>query len=691
MLDVLKTINVTFQYPGLLLIVLIVSGYFITLWYLKPLRGTVARIEYLFILAIRTLIIALLCILVFKPQVSWQKTAVENKKHLLLIDNSLSVSTSDSDYPSKIKDLCTDLLADQELKSRLAIYTFGDSLRSCSGNNSSQFNSKLSNLTGSLNSDLIRSDLQQNKIASIYLVSDGLFNGGENPLNLKLKVPVHAIVVGLADNSIDLRLEDVYYPETVSSKEQNKWEISVGYQNPGQLFSAEVELNTDKIVSGKQKISIPSGSGFLRVSINPDLPEQKISEIAINVISGQPEKNYVNNKGLFYQKKAGSQDKILIVSAQPSLDYRFLAELCKKNNLSFDRVNPMVGLKEGSTESYKTVIILDLPEQLSPEFAAQLRDAGNGLLVFINSNTSLTAVAGLLKQNLPKQSMLQRGILQNNRNPNSDFLYNLAGSSLSLTNLPEITFLNGINLSGTQYWPVLDVMYQNNLFHTGWIAKSEKTKIAVLNLENFWKLLFEVNNITDSEQISGFLLNLIDYLGSAEGEHRLAVAPDKAVFQSGDAVSFSGKYYDRSFKLQSGQKIRLKLIDRKEEIWLDASGDEYRGSIPLTAPGLYEYIVEVVQNGQIVDAKKGSFKINANSIELSRLNPDSVLMRSLAQKNGGEQIDFKQLKDRLKQLPAISLIKKQNNSAYPTISLWYLLTLVLLFTMEWIWRKLRNL
>jgi len=691
MLDILKTINVTFQYPGLLLIVLIISGYFITLWYLKPLRGIVTRIEYLFVLSIRTIIIALLCTLVFKPQVSWQKTVIENKKHLLLFDNSLSVSTSDSGYPSKVKELCTDLLVDEELNSRLAIYTFGDSLRSCSGSNFPQFNSKLSNLTGSLNSDLIKSDLQQNKIGSIYLVSDGLFNGGENPLNLKLKVPVHAIVACLADNTIDLRLEDVYYPETGSSKEQNKWEISVGYQNPGLPFSAEVELNTDKIVSGKQKISVPSGSGFLRVNINPDLPEQKISEIAINVISGQPEKNYVNNKGLFYQKKAGSQDKILIVSAQPSLDYRFLAELCKKNNLSFDRVNPVLGLKEGSTESYKTIIVLDLPEQLSPEFTAQLRDAGNGLLVFINSNTSLTAVADLLKQNLPKKSVMQRGFLQNNRNPNSEFLYNSAGSSLTLTNLPEISFLNGINLSGAQYWPVLDVVYQNNLINAGWITKSEKTKIAVLNLENFWKLLFEVNNITDSEQISGFLLNLIAYLGSAEGEHRLAVVPDKAVFQSGEAVSFSGKYYDRSFKLQSGQKIRLKLIDRKEEIWLDASGDGYRGAIPLTAPGLYEYIVEVVQNGQVVDAKKGSFKINANSIELSRLNPDSALMGALAQKNGGEQIDFKQLKDRLKQLPAISLIKKQNNSVYPTISLWYLLTLVLLFTMEWIWRKLRNL
>lgn len=65
-------------------------------------------------------------------------------------------------------------------------------------------------------------------------------------------------------------------------------------------------------------------------------------------------------------------------------------------------------------------------------------------------------------------------------------------------------------------------------------------------------------------------------------------------------------------------------------------------------------------------------------------------MRSLAQENGGSVIDFDSLKIKLEQLPEM-VQKKQNISIYPTGTLWYLLALILLFTTEWLWRKIRNL
>jgi len=686
-----KTLSISYQYPGLFLIILLICAYFIALWYLKPLRGKVGRIEYLTIFTVRLLLLSLLIILIFRPQFSWQKNIVEHKKHLLLIDRSLSVSTSDKRYQFRIKELYSGLLKDKKISSKLTVYSFGDSLDSLAETGLEKFDAKFSDLSEALQSKSVEQELQKNKFASLYLVSDGLFNRGENPLNHKFNIPVHTVLAGLADQAVDLRVQDLFFPETVNSAEENKWEVTVGYQNPGTAFSAEVSVNADKKILGKQKLIIPPGTGSLRLNLNPSLPEQQVTEIEVRVESGQQEKNYTNNKCICYQKKADNRDKILIVSGQPSLDYRFLVEFCKKHGISFDRVNPAEGFKNESSASYKTVIILDLPDRLPPDFVSRIQNSENGVLVFINSFTSLPTVAEILKTDLPRQAVLMQGILQNNRNPNSEFLYNSSGEALSLNGYPQVAFVSGISLSPELYWPVLDGQYQNRKFPACWISRSEKAKIAVLNLENFWRLLFEVKNIADNDHVSSFLLNLIEYLAASEGQQRLAVSPAKTVFSSGEPVLFAGKYYDRRFQVQSGQKIRLKLDGRKEEIWLNASGDSYNGVLPVSAPGLYEYTIEVVKSGQIVDQKQGSFKINVNNIELSRLNPDSLLMRNLAEKNGGTVIDFDSLKIKLEQLSEMGLEKKQNISIYPTGTLWYLLGLILLFITEWLWRKIRNL
>lgn len=49
-----------------------------------------------------------------------------------------------------------------------------------------------------------------------------------------------------------------------------------------------------------------------------------------------------------------------------------------------------------------------------------------------------------------------QGIIQNNCNPNSEFLYNSSGEALSLNGYPQVAFVSGISLSPELYWPVLD-------------------------------------------------------------------------------------------------------------------------------------------------------------------------------------------------------------------------------------------
>jgi hypothetical protein len=281
--------------------------------------------------------------------------------------------------------------------------------------------------------------------------------------------------------------------------------------------------------------------------------------------------------------------------------------------------------------------------------------------------------------------------LDNNKNSNSDFLYNTNNKSINLTGSSEVSFLSDINLPSDRFIPVMNCIFQDESIPVGWIANSEAEKLAVVNLENFWKLVFEVKNLGDNDNFSNFMLNLLDYLSIDGNRQRLTVEPIKKLFNSGEKIIVSGNYFDKNFKPQLNQKIRFRLKNRKEEIYLLPNNGQYRGELMLNQAGFYEYMAEVMVGNQIVYQKDGSFKISKNSPELSITNPDTVLLLELATKNKGKIVKFDSLFAWINHLPEANEEQIVKKSRFPTTELWYFLLLIILFTIEWIWRKVRDL
>lgn len=691
MLTAINTLSITFQYPGLLLILLLATVYYICFWYFKPMKLKIGRLEYNFLFINRFLLMSLLILLIFRPEFSWDTNKKEYKKHLILFDNSLSLGLNDKNYPIKTKRLLADLFSKKGYENKISAYAFGDSSFKISDTACLKFKDRFTDLAGAIDSKDIGSGLINQKFASILVVSDGLFNKGENPLNLKIECPLNTVQVGKSDSSVDLRITDASFPKIVSSEKDNKWEVLLDYNNPeSKTFTAKLIISMDKKTISNYTISIPTGSGSLKINANLELPKNQIAEVEILIKSDKIEKNYYNNRSSYYQKKALNSDKILIISSVASLDFYFLSALLKKNGIPFDRINASAGLSAIQNTQYKAVVILNLSNNLPNKFSEQILHSANGMLFFLNSSTSLASAEKILSSDLPANAVLSSVRMEDNNNFGSDFLYNFSGRQISLKNLPEIGSLNGISFPGDRFTPIFNCIYQNRSFPAGWISRNEKSKIAVLNIEDFWRLLFEVNNIADNDQFASYLLNLIEYLGIEGNKQRLTVNSAKKTYLAGEPIKFSGNYYDLNFKEQENERIRIKLNGRKEEIWLSYIAGKYSGMLLVAQPGFYEYTAEVVKNGQVINQKQGNFEIESNNLELNIFNPDSLLLRTLAGKNNGKVIKQDSLNQWVNNLKEVVNNKIIKNHFSPTRSVYCFILIILFFTTEWLWRKIRD-
>jgi len=123
---------------------------------------------------------------------------------------------------------------------------------------------------------------------------------------------------------------------------------------------------------------------------------------------------------------------------------------------------------------------------------------------------------------------------------------------------------------------------------------------------------------------------------------------------------------------------------------LSAGKENYQGTLVVTQPGYYEYRAEVVDEDRTTYLREGSFKVVQNSLENRNITPDPEMLNSLAAKNHGSMIQSDSLIDWLKRKPAVTHKKEMPSSYQITNQLWYLLLLILLLTIEWIWRKIRT-
>ena len=189
----------TFFFVSVLLVCLGLIVYF----YINNARS-LPRWYFAILLALRVLIIIVLLLFIFQPEVVFQRLFASRPQMLVLVDGSQSMSHADRETGPRIGVAKTNLrqggfLSRLDEQFSVSLYKFGASSESISrrGLRSLEADADQTDLTNACTSSLLRH--RRGGVAGIILLTDGIDNSGKRPADEleALGVPIYPVGFGL--------------------------------------------------------------------------------------------------------------------------------------------------------------------------------------------------------------------------------------------------------------------------------------------------------------------------------------------------------------------------------------------------------------------------------------------------------------------------------------------------------------
>ncbi|MGE5693244.1 MAG: vWA domain-containing protein, partial [Candidatus Zixiibacteriota bacterium] len=227
-------------------------------------------------------------------------------------------------------------------------------------------------------------------LAGVVVASDGGNNSGPDPIKTaeKLGVPVYAIAGGEEERALDVGIERINYPPVAFEGTPVKAEFVISAQGVGK---AKLPLVVSR---GNKKVAAPiidfSGDGeqTVEVELTPDSVGTLTFSAGLPVLA--KEEQTKNNRRFFSMRVLKAKLKVLLVSGQPSWNYRFLLEVLEENQrLEVDGIvyglggRPLynvTGLSARNLDGYDVLIFSDFRPGLfsgvETRLVAAIRDKG---------------------------------------------------------------------------------------------------------------------------------------------------------------------------------------------------------------------------------------------------------------------------------------------------------------------------
>ena len=212
-----------------------------------------------FLFAFRWLLVSVVCFLLLGPYSKLVKNYVEKPTVVFAIDNSQSLPlvNSKEQLESTLGSLSTLAKALQEKDIDVEIKSLSeqanlDSLKSL------PFNAASTDLSGMLKG--IQNQYENKNLASVVLLSDGIYNQGISPNYTPYTMTVHTIGLGDTLPQVDVNLKAVYANKIAYLG--NKFPLVAEVHNSGfEGKSAEVRLSKKGVVLERKRINFKEESG----------------------------------------------------------------------------------------------------------------------------------------------------------------------------------------------------------------------------------------------------------------------------------------------------------------------------------------------------------------------------------------------------------------------------------------------
>jgi hypothetical protein len=644
--------------------------------------------------SLRTIAVAIIAFLLLNPIVKRVAKEVEKPVVLVGVDNSssLQIGNKAAFYQGKFKEDFQKLLDKLNKDYEVETYLLGDSLRT---GNSLDFEDKQTNLSDFF--EQINKLYANRNVGAVVLLSDGIFNAGNNPYYIanQLKQPVYTVSMGDTVLHKDVLISRVNHNKTVYRNNFFPIEILVRanklsgqntrltiYQQEEIVYEKEIHINYNNFSECVRVKKKKKKSGLQRYRIT-------ISEV-------KDEITHDNNLKDIFIEVIDQRKKVAIIYHSPHPDVAAISrslegtESYQVESFAADKFN-------GKIEEYDIVVLHQLPSE---------KNFANNLTAAVQ-RMSVPCLYVLGEQiNYAQFNQLNTGVqifinkdMQNDAFP----FYNQNYANFTVTtplqqifqNFPPVkvpfgNFKISASASVLLYQKIGAVTTSYPLFV---FNQDAENKTAVFTGNGLWR--WRLHNFmmeNHHDEFDELIFKTFQFLSTKKDKSFFRVT-GKNVYSENENIRFDAELYNQNYELVNDPEVTISITDKDKKTYSFAfsrSFKTYQLDAGIFPEGDYAWEAKTgINNEKYV--KSGRFSVEKINIEAVNLVADYQLMKNLASLNGGKNFPDDSLLnvyDAIKsneEIKSVAHYNKQHTSLLDSVLL--LVLIVLLLTSEWFLRK----
>ena len=548
-------------------------------------------------------------------------------------------------------------------------------------------------------------ELNQDNLAGAVIISDGQNNNGINPKSLikNIKVPVYTLGIGETKPLIDLSIESVDAP-TVAVKGENV-NIKATINSYGNL---DEKVNV-VLYSGKKMI----GSKFLNISGQGSRNEARFiftplnlgeNEYIVKVSSLSEEINIDNNQQKFLISVLKDHYKVALITGAPSFNTIVIKEYI--TNYPRVELDHYVLSNNGYTPSLKLfwstpyqLIIFDnypidvLKSKTQKIYSKKITSEKASLLWIIGQNITSESAQSLTP-------FFHLDYVDENINSDKNSWYfteDIINSSIiqgSLTNQKS---------NFADIFPPITTPYKFNAKHkkVNPIAYHESDEVIPVifmgDVKNIRSIVWTSNdfstvkyNISSNNYFRDIWSNLFSWLLKTGGDRNLYFRLNKESYQQGEEILITGSSIQDNLSINNQAFITI-MHDSMEvnsfELRFNPESNRWEGNFWAPKPGNYNYKIVINDGSSEPMEQIGKFIVEKSQIELNQVSLNLPLLTNISNGTGAEYYSWESRSVLVDKIKSVKNKTKIDKSVVLSENKWVMIILIILLTIEWVFRK----
>ncbi|MEW6702990.1 MAG: vWA domain-containing protein [Bacteroidota bacterium] len=662
------------------------------------------------LMVLRAIIFILIALLIFEPVLSLTHKNIIASKPFLFIDNSNSIAVKDSVKRIEQTHTLINKLND-DFKTK--IFSFGQEIDSIDIEHLQKIKFTEARTNFSSIIELIKQKAEI--INSVVILSDGIITDGNDPTYQaeKLQVPIFTVGIGDSTQKKDIQIYNALYNQFIYAGKQTTIEAAIKNFGYGRKNTRISLFEENKLIESKDVVLNESGINKISFTYKPVKSGEKKLNVAVSQLEG--ESSVANNNRVFYLNVLDTRLKVCLIAGSPSADVAAISKaLSTDKNIQVEKliqISPNKfwnDVKASVLDSADILFLVDFPSSNSPQSLIRkvlsvIVDHNKPFFFLLSSGVSanwLKDFEKLLPFSFSKSTsefiQVQPELI---RETFSSYFANAGNQKEIWNNLPPVT-QPATELTSKPGSNVLVKSKIKNIPTTTPLIVSRtlgrQRSFAILAGDIWrWKLQTAEKN---PEFFNNFMNDIVKWLNASLQQKQFRITTAKKNYSPDEEVIFTAELYDQTFSPIDTAKITMEVSLNNKKFYLVFSpvGDGiYSSTFTPNEYGDYNFEGTAELNGTKV--KSGAGRFNVGEIQIERLDTKMRVdfLKLFAESANGKYYSIENydgLKEKLRALNKNSAKEKITKTEYQLWSSeWTLLIIALLFTGEWLIRKINGM